>query len=95
MLARNKYVAITMNVGRYINGFPNSSQAAEIGCYYDAKSNTLPELPATVVPNSGIFFVETSCHSAPGVHLSPRQVCTAAYLSTSFTGISWILKNIL
>jgi len=59
----------------YLNGFPNSSEAGEIACYYDTSHNTLPELEASVTEDTSIFFLETSCHNPPGVHLTPRQAC--------------------
>ncbi|KAG8306134.1 hypothetical protein J6590_055107 [Homalodisca vitripennis] len=59
----------------YINGFPNSSEAGEIACYYDNSQNTLEQFSPPVASDKGIFFLETSCHSEPGIHLTPRQAC--------------------
>uniref|UniRef100_A0A1B6KGG8 Alpha 1,4-glycosyltransferase domain-containing protein n=1 Tax=Graphocephala atropunctata TaxID=36148 RepID=A0A1B6KGG8_9HEMI len=59
----------------YINGFPNSSEAGEIACYYDTSHNTLEQFGPPVSPDKGIFFLETSCPSEPGIHLTPRQAC--------------------
>uniref|UniRef100_A0A1B6DZ23 Alpha 1,4-glycosyltransferase domain-containing protein n=2 Tax=Clastoptera arizonana TaxID=38151 RepID=A0A1B6DZ23_9HEMI len=58
----------------YLNGFINTLEANNISCYDNKTSNTLEELHHPTF-DSSIFFLETSCHSRPGVHLLPRQAC--------------------
>lgn len=59
----------------FLTGLSNTSESNDINCYDNLTSNTLQEFRLPVAYDTSIFFLETSCHSVPGVHLTPRQAC--------------------
>lgn len=60
----------------YFSGLQNSSEAVDIMCYDDDSTNTLEDFTESPIEfDTSIFFLETSCHSASGIHLTPRQAC--------------------